>query len=147
MRLSIVSGLIAVLAFAFVGCGDDEPDLTPCEAACEHGRSCGLSVEGSCQEECKGLHAPDAFFRCYSSLSCEELEDDEAPVELCGDKLIGPRCTQACENLEACSPSPWEPGEARECAMGCGMVYPQETQRCMAEAEGCMELLACVQAE
>lgn len=147
MRLSIVSGLIAVLAFTFVGCGDDEPDLTPCEAACEHGRSCGASVEGSCQEDCKELHAPDAFFHCYSNLSCEDLEDDEAPVELCGDKLIGSQCTQACENLEACDPTPWAPGDARDCAMGCGMFYPPEMKRCLAEADGCMEVVACVQEE
>lgn len=144
MRSCIVS-LVAALAFTLVGCGDDEDTPTPCEAACEHGKKCGYSAEetSECLQTCTEIQAPDSFFRCVSGLSCEQVMEEDAPMELCGDELIEPHCTQACANLEACA-EPWTPEESRDCAIVCSMAYPPEMKQCLLEAEECSEVLACV---
>lgn len=149
MRSSILF-LAAALACALIGCGGDEEDgvrVTPCEAACRHGEACGYTAEetAECLQSCADMPAPDSFYRCLSGLSCEEVLDEEAPLERCGDELIGAVCVQVCGSLEACDPEDWTDKERRDCNMGCGMVFTPDAQRCLAEAEGCEEVAACME--
>lgn len=112
---AIAASAVVCLAFVFVGCSNDAPGQTGCDAHtdCELGYAC--SEEGEClQTSCDNCPNSDELI-CYkteerpegtcSAPECEEAADCDEPGAICEEGVCKPGCSSNsdCGDGERCN--------------------------------------------